>query len=116
MVAGVKNVNTLQDAFKTAQWNLLKLKKYDGLLSEDDSIHSIHTVNQISDISKSSGHFSQPGIVNQAVPPVQDGQSNPTSPQYPYNQYHNSYQHVAPYFGTCCMCRIFCHLGKNCPD
>ena len=56
-----------------AQWNLLKLKKYEGLVSEDDSIHSIHTVNQISDISKSSGHFSQPGNVNQAMPPGQDG-------------------------------------------
>ena len=26
-VAGVKNVNTLLDAFKRAQWNLLKLKE-----------------------------------------------------------------------------------------
>ena len=79
-VAGVKNFNTLLDAFKTAQWNLLKLKKYEGLVSEDDSIHSIHTANQISDISKSSGHFSQPGNVNLAMPPVKDGQSNLTIP------------------------------------
>ena len=57
-VAGAKNVNTLLDAFKMAQCNLLKLKKYEGLVSGDDSIHSIHTVNQISNISKSSGHFS----------------------------------------------------------
>ena len=79
-VTGAKNINTLLDAFKTAQWNLLKLKKYEGLVPEDDSIHSIHTVNQISDISKSSGHFSQPGNVNQTLPSGQDGQSNPTSP------------------------------------
>ena len=68
-----KNVNTLLDAFKTAQWNLLKLKRYEGLVSVDDSMHSVHTVNQISNISKSSGHFSKPGNVNQAMPPGQDG-------------------------------------------
>ena len=50
-VVGAENVDTLLDAFKTAEWNLLKLKKYEGLMSEDDSIHSIHTVNHISDIS-----------------------------------------------------------------
>ena len=96
-----------------AQCNLLKLKEYEGLMSEDNSIHSIHTVNQISDISKSSGHFPQPGNVNQAMPPGQDGQPNPTSPQYLNDQYQNSYQHAAPYFGTCYVCGIFGHLGKN---
>ena len=30
--------------------------KYEGLVSEDDSIDSIHTVNQISDIPKWSEH------------------------------------------------------------
>ena len=84
-------------------------------MSEDNSIHSIHTVIQGSDISKSSGHFSQPGNVNQAVPPGQDGQSNQTSPQYPNKHYKNSYQHAAPYFGICYVCRIFGLLGKNCP-
>ena len=85
------NVNTLLDAIKMAQWNLLKLKKYKGLVSEDGSIHSIHTINQISDKSKSSRHFSQSGNVNQAMPPVTHGQSNPTSPWYLNNQYQNSY-------------------------
>ena len=96
-VAGVKNIDTLLDAFKMAQWTLLKLKKYKGLVSEDDSIHPIDTVNQISDISKSSWHFCQPGNFNQVMPLVQKGQSNPTSPQYPNNQYQNSYLHAAPY-------------------
>ena len=99
-----------------AQWNLLKLKKCKGLVSEDDCIHTICTVNQISDISKSGGHFSQPGNVKQAMPWGQDGQSNPTSPQYPNNQYQNSYHHATPYFGTCYVCGIFGHLGKNCPN
>ena len=62
------------------------------------------------------GHFSQPGNVNQVVPPVQDGQSIPTNPQYLNNQYQNSYQCAAPYFGTCYVCGIFGHLGKNCSN
>ena len=93
-------------------WNLLKLKKYNGLVSENDSIHTIHTVNQISDISKSSGHFFQPGNVTQAMPLGQDGQSNPTSSQYLNNLYQNSCQCATPYFGTSYVCGIFGHLGK----
>ena len=78
-VAGAKNVNTFLEAFNMAQWNLLKLKKYEGLVSEDDSIHSIHTVNQISDISKFSGHFSptrecQPGHASRSRWTVQSNQ------------------------------------------
>ena len=115
-VTGAKHVNTLLDAFKMAQWNLFKLKKHEGLVLEDDSIHSIHTVNQISDIFKSIGHFSQPGNVNQVMHSGQDGQSNPTSSQYPNNQYQNSYQHAAPYYGTCYVCGIFGHLSKHCPN
>ena len=99
-----------------AQWNLLKLEKYEGLVSEDNSIHSINTVNQISDISKLSGHFSQTGNINQTSIPGQDRQPNSSSPQYLNIQYQNSYQHAALYFGTCFMCGIFCHLGKNCPN
>ena len=31
-VAGAKNVNALLDAFKVVPWNLLKCKKYEGLV------------------------------------------------------------------------------------
>ena len=112
-VTGAKNVNILLDTFKTAQGGLLNLKKYEGLVLEDYSIHSIHTVNQISDIYKSSGNFTQPGNTNKALPPGQDGQSNPTSPRYSSNQIHNSHQCAAPCFGTWNACAIFGHLGKN---
>ena len=77
-VAGAKNINTLLDAFKMTQWNLHKLKKYEGLVSEDDIIYSIHTVSQISDTSKSSGHFSQPGNVKQ--PCLQFKMDSPIQP------------------------------------
>ena len=61
-----------------AQWNLLKLKKYKGLVLENDSLHSIQTVNQISDISKYS--FSKTGNVDQMLLPGQYGQPNSTNP------------------------------------
>ena len=46
-LAGAKNSNTLFDAFKSAQINLLKSKKYEGLVSDDEHGHSVHAVNQI---------------------------------------------------------------------
>ena len=46
-VAGAKNINTLLDAFKSVQMNLLKLKKYEGLVSDDDQGHTEQAVNQI---------------------------------------------------------------------
>ena len=47
VIAGAKNINTLPDASKSAQVNLLKLKKYEGLVSDDEQEHTVHTVNQI---------------------------------------------------------------------
>ena len=46
-VADAKNIDTLLDAFKSAQMNLLKLKKYEGLVSDDEHGHRVHTVDQI---------------------------------------------------------------------
>ena len=46
-VAGAKNINTLLDAFKSAQMNLLKLKKYEGLVYDNKYRHTVHTVDQI---------------------------------------------------------------------
>ena len=52
-----------------------KLNMYEGLVSENDRVHTIYTVNQISDIANLMG--TSP---NQAMSQGQDGQSNPTSP------------------------------------
>ena len=46
-VAGAKTINTLADAFKLAYHSSLKLKKYDGLLYNDE--HAIAEINQITD-------------------------------------------------------------------
>ena len=46
-VAGAQNINTLLNAFKSAQVSLLKLKKYKGLVADDDNRHTVHAVSQI---------------------------------------------------------------------
>ena len=50
-VAGAKNIRTLADAFKSAQHNLLKLKRYEGLNydsnDEDDMVEGVETVNVV---------------------------------------------------------------------
>ena len=53
----LKNINTLLDVFKSAQLNLLKLKKYKGLVADDDSGHKVNADSQITnkglDLTKS---------------------------------------------------------------
>ena len=44
-MAGAKNINTLLGAFNSAQMNLLKLKKYEGLVPDDEQGHTVHAVN-----------------------------------------------------------------------
>ena len=46
-VTGAKNINILLDAFTSAKMNLLKLKKYKGLVSDNEHGHSVYVVNQI---------------------------------------------------------------------
>ena len=46
-MAGAKNINTLLDAFKCVERNLLKVKKYKGLVSDSEHGHTVHAVNQI---------------------------------------------------------------------
>ena len=46
-VASAKNINTLLDTFKSAQMNLLKLKKYESLVSDNEHGYTVHAANQI---------------------------------------------------------------------
>ena len=46
-VAGAKSINTLLNAFKSPQVNLLKSKKYEGLVAGDDNGHTVHVVSLI---------------------------------------------------------------------
>ena len=59
-VAGAKDI-TLLDAFKSAQMNLLKLKKYEGLVSDDKHGHAVHAIDQITskdlDMTVQIGHW-----------------------------------------------------------
>ena len=49
-VAGTKTINTLADTCRLAHHNLLKLKKYEGLVYHDE--HAIAEINQITDTMK----------------------------------------------------------------
>ena len=43
----LKNIYTPLDEFKSAQMNLLKLKKYECLVSDDEHGHVVHAVDQV---------------------------------------------------------------------
>ena len=52
-VAGKKTINMLAGTFKLAHYSLIKLKKYKGLVYNDE--HEIAEINQILDTSKDIG-------------------------------------------------------------
>ena len=52
-VASVKVINTLADTFKLAYYNLLKLKKYEGLIYSKEQ--EIAEINQTVDLTKGIG-------------------------------------------------------------
>ena len=68
-VAGAKNINTLLDVFKSAQMNLLKLKKYEGLVSDNEEGCIVHAVDQITskdlDMTDADRSLAQPDSYRQ---------------------------------------------------
>ena len=64
-VAGAKNINTLLDAFKSAQMNLLMLKKCESLVCDDEQGHTVHVLDQI----MSKGPNMTDGY-RQKIPPI----------------------------------------------
>ena len=105
-VAGARNINTLLDAFKSAQMNLLKLKKYKGLVSDDEHRHSVHVVYQIMskglDMTDADRSLAQTDGYGQKYVPSTNSYSKQVSNQQQQAQmYGNPYQQLQPHFAPC---------------
>ena len=95
-VAGTKNINTPLDAFKSAQMNLLKLKKYEGLVSDDKHGHTEHAVDQTMskglDMTDADRSLAQTDSSRQKYIPSTNSYSQQVS-----NQQQQMQMHVNPY-------------------
>ena len=103
-MASAKNINILLDAFKSAKMNLLKLKKYEGLVSDDDD--DGHAINQIMnkclDISNPDRSLTQTDGYGQKHVPSTNEDSRPLLNQHWQTQmYGNPYQQLQPHFAPC---------------
>ena len=107
-VVGAKNMNTLLDAFKSAQMNLLKLKKYEGLVSDDEHGHTVHAVNQTMskglDITEADRSLVETGGYSKQV----------SNQQQQMQKYGNPYQQLLPHFDPCYTCGVYGLLCKIC--
>ena len=117
-VAGAKNINTLLVAFKSTLMNLLKLKKYEGLVSDDEHRHTVHTVNQITskglDMIKDKS-LTQTDSYRQKYVPSTNSYSKQVSSELQQTQMSgNPYQQLQPHFTPCYTCALYRHLSKNC--
>ena len=118
-VVGATNVNSLLDAFKSAQMNLLKLKKYKGLVSDDKHRHTVHAVNQITskglDLTDADMLLAQMDGYGQKYFPSTNSDSKQVSYQQQQTQrYGNPYQQLQPHFAPCYTCCVYGYLSKNC--
>ena len=104
-VAGAKNINTLLDVFKSAQMNLLKLKKYEGLVSDNDHGHTVNAVYQIMnkslDTTNPDRSLTQTDIYGQKYIPSTNDHARPLPNQHqqtqiPGNPYQQLQLHFAP--------------------
>ena len=99
--------------------NLLKLKKYEGLVSDNEHRHALHTVNQITskgldgtDVDKS---LTQTDGYGQKYVPSTNGYSKQVSNQQQQMQmYGNPYQQLHPHLAPCYTYGVYGHLIKNC--
>ena len=110
-VAEAKNIRTLADAFKSAQHNLLKLKRYEGLNydsnDEDDMVEGVETVNIVQNrVSKDTESVNQ--IVDLPVSELPGTTENDKYLQDPgVNQDYL-------FLGTCLNCGKFGHKFSQC--
>ena len=110
-VAGAKNIRTLADAFKSAQHNLLKLKRYEGLNydsnDEDDMTEGTEVVNVLQNqVSKNTESANQ--IVDLPVSELPG-----TSEKNGYSQDQGGSQDYS-FWGTCSNCGKFGHKFSQC--
>ena len=110
-VAGAKNIRTLADAFKSAQHNLLKLKRYEGLNydsnDEDNMVEGVETVNVVQNrVSKNTESANQ--IVDLPVSELPGTTENDR-----YLQDLGANQDYS-FWGTCSNCGKFGHKFSQC--
>ena len=110
-VAGAKNIRTLANAFKSAQHNLLKLKRYEGLNydsnDEDDMAEGTEIVNVVQNrVSKDIESGNQ--IVDL---PVSELPGTTEKGGYPHDQ---GVVQDYPFWGTCSNCGKFGHKFSQC--
>ena len=112
-VAGAKNIRTLADAFKSAQHNLLKLKRYEGLNydsnNEDDMVEGVETVNVVQNrVPKDTESANQ--IVDLPVSKLPGTTEN--------NRYLQDQGVTQDYsfWGTCSNCEKFGHKFSQCGE
>ena len=113
------NIYTLLDAFKSAQMNLLKLKKYEGLVPDAKHRHTLHAVHQITnkglDMTNPDKSLIQMDGIGQKYVPSTNSYSKQVSNQQQQTQmYGNPYQQLQPHFTPCYTCGVYRHLSKNC--
>ena len=110
-VAGAKNIRTLANAFKSAQHNLLKLKRYEGLNynsnDEDDMTEEAEMVNVVQ-----NRVFKDTESANQIVDlPVSELPGTTEKDGYSHDQ---GVIQDYPFWGTCSNCAKFGHKFSQC--
>ena len=118
-VPGAKNINTLLNAFKSAQMNLLKLKKYEGLVPDDEHGQTVHTLNQIMskalDMTDADRSLAQTDGYGQKYFPSTKSCTKQVSNQQ-MQMHGNPYKQLQPHFAPCYTCGVYGHLSIYCPQ
>ena len=117
-MAGARNINTLLDAFKSAQMNLLQLKKYKCLVSDDEQGHTVYAVKQIMsnglDMTNPDKSLTQTDGYGQNYIPSTNSYCKQVSNQQQQMQMHGyPYQQLQPHFAPCYKCGVYRHLSKT---
>ena len=105
--------------FKSVWMNLLKLRRYEGLASDDEHRHTVHAVNQIRskhlDMTDADRALAQTDGYRQKYILSTNGYSKQVPNQQQQMQtYGNPYQQLQPHFAPCYTFGVYILLNKNC--